>query len=99
MADQTTKPAGGDREQYAGVYAKIVAKTWADDNFRAALLATPGEVLSASGFALADYLEVEVLPGQTGAPTVRFPLPYKPPHVDAKSIEEYLTAARACCCC
>lgn len=98
MAERSTKPGRPDDEHYAAVYAQIVAKTWADDKFRAALLADPRKVLSDNGFGPAEYFDVRVVPGRAGAPTVEFPLPPKPANVDAKSIREFLSVAKGCCC-
>jgi len=96
MAEQATK--GADKAQYASVYAKIVARTWVDEAFHQELLKAPGKVLSREGLTLADYLEVELVPGQTGPPKVQLPLPAKPPNVDAQSIRELLAEFIFCCC-
>jgi hypothetical protein len=99
MSNQSASP--GDKAQYQAAYAKIVAKAWADDSFRQSLVANPGQVLSENGFLLANYVDVSILAGQTGALTLQFPLPQKPASVDAQSIQEYLrvTDMGCCCCC
>jgi nitrile hydratase len=42
-------------------WARIVARTWDDEEFRQRLLANPGAVLREAGFDLPDDLEVEVV--------------------------------------
>ena len=49
---------GAEQERH---WARIVARTWDDEEFRQRLLANPGAVLREEGFELPDDIEVEVV--------------------------------------
>ena len=48
-------------QQYAKQYGQIVAKAWADDDFKARLLADPAAVLQQEGIAVPTGLEVRAV--------------------------------------
>ena len=76
--------------------AKIVAQTWADENFRQRFLAEPAAVLREAGIALEDSVKVvvnedgrssAVLAGAEAGTTVyEISLPSKPQDLEAEQI-------------
>lgn len=60
MNKLTGEAAGVGAEQEKR-WARIVARSWDDEEFRQRLLANPGAVLREAGFDLPDDVEVEVV--------------------------------------
>jgi hypothetical protein len=91
MADQQAKSREGvgAREHYGALCAKIVARAWADEAFRAQLLAHPAKVLSEHGFYPAEYLDVKVV-SEGSAPVLEFPLPPRPANLEAQTVHHVL---------
>ena len=83
----------GVQERYGALYAKIVARSWADEAFRARLLAHPAKVLSEQGFDLADYLDVRVV-SEGSAPVLEFPLPPRPANLDVQTVHHILELSK-----
>jgi hypothetical protein len=54
---------------------RIIAKAWADDAFKAALLANPNATLAAEGIAVPDGLTLKVLEDTPGTMHVILPKP------------------------
>jgi hypothetical protein len=50
-----------DREEFQKAYGKIVAKAWADEDFKAKLLADPMTILEANGLAIPQDVEINVV--------------------------------------
>jgi len=93
MAEQSSYGEDNRERELAGaLYARIVAKAWADDAFRQQLLAHPNKVLSEHGFELADYVEVKVV-SEGSAPVLEFPLPPRPANLDAHTVNSILELA------
>jgi len=76
--------------------AKIVAQTWADENFRQRFLAEPAAVLREAGIALEDSIKVVVNEGgssstvlagaEAGTTVYEINLPSKPEDLEAEQI-------------
>lgn len=76
--------------------AKVVAQTWADEDFRQRFLAEPAVVLREAGFAIEESVKVvvnqgtgtpAVLAGAEGGTTVyEISLPSKPQDLDAEQL-------------
>jgi hypothetical protein len=81
------------RKLYGALYAKIVARAWADDEFREQLLAQPAKVLSEHGFDLAAYIDVKVV-SEGSAPVLEFPLPPRPANLDAQTVNHILELSK-----
>ena len=73
----------------SALYSKIVAKAWAEQSFRARLIAKPKEVLREHGFVISDHIDVKVIPGKKTI-TWELPLPDKPDDLDEEALEEVL---------
>jgi len=50
-----------DREEFQKAYGKVVAKAWADPDFKAKLLADPRTVLKENGVAIPEDVEYRVV--------------------------------------
>ena len=50
-----------DRDEFKKAYGKVVAKAWADEDFKAKLLADPKTVLKANGLAIPQDVELRVV--------------------------------------
>jgi len=50
-----------DREEFQKAYGKVVAKAWADANFKAKLLADPKTVLKGNGVEISQDVELRVV--------------------------------------
>ena len=50
-----------DREEFQKAYGKVVAKAWADPDFKAKLLADPKTVLKENGLAIPDDVEFRIV--------------------------------------
>jgi len=59
--NELTADAPGLRAEQEKRWARIVARTWDDEEFRQRLLANPRAVLREAGFDLPDDVEVEVV--------------------------------------
>ena len=76
--------------------AKLVAKTWADENFRASFLAEPVAILREAGMILEDGAKVIINEGgsssavlaeaNTGATVYEINLPSKPDDLNAEQL-------------
>lgn len=79
--------------------AKLVAKTWADENFRQRFLAQPAAILREAGIILEDSVKVvinqgasntPVLAGAEGGSTVyEIALPSKPKDLDEEQLNAW----------
>ncbi len=63
-------------EEYAKKYGQIVAKAWADEEFKARLLADPAAVLQAEGLAVPAGVELRAV--ENTAQVMYLTLPPKP---------------------
>jgi len=50
-----------DKEEFQKAYGKVVAKAWADANFKAKLLADPKTVLKENGVEIPDDVEFRIV--------------------------------------
>ena len=50
-----------DRDEFKKAYGKVVAKAWADEDFKAKLLADPKTVLKENGLAIPDDVEFRIV--------------------------------------
>ena len=50
-----------DREEFQKAYGKVVAKAWADEDFKAKLLADPKTVLKGNGVEIPQDVEILVV--------------------------------------
>ncbi len=74
------------RQEQAKAYGRVVAKAWADAEFKQRLLANPTEVLREEGFAVPEGTEVRIV-----ADTVRvlhLTLPTKPAELSDLQLEQ-----------
>ena len=65
-------------------YAKIVAKAWADEDFKKNLIANPKEILKQEGFEIPDNKTIKI--SENTDTQLNFILPVKPD--DLKNISE-----------
>lgn len=84
-------------------YAKVVAKAWKDERFRAELLANPREVLEKYKVDLPEGANIIIDEGGTEFiwdPTPRFviPLPPEPTGIGSDDLNDMAFAAIRCCC-
>ncbi|PVE94774.1 MULTISPECIES: NHLP leader peptide family RiPP precursor [unclassified Microbacterium] len=66
-------------------YAKIIAKAWADDDFRARLLADPGATLLAEGVELPAGKRVVV--NEDTADVINISLPARPSELSDEALD------------
>src|SRR4051812_47530911 len=77
------------------MYAKLVAKVWADPEFAERLAASPADALREEGFNIPEDAEVEVVMGKPDQPLpLRYHLmiPAKPASLDSELPIEQLQA-------
>jgi hypothetical protein len=65
-----------DREEFQKAYGKVVAKAWADEDFKAKLVADPKTVLKENGLAIPDDVEYRIV--ENTDKIVHLILPLKP---------------------
>ncbi|ASF46664.1 NHLP leader peptide family RiPP precursor [Methylovulum psychrotolerans] len=85
-------------EEQMQQYSQIVAKCWADAEFKAKLIADPKATLAAEGIAVPDGIELRVL--ENTATVVNLVLP--PPPTEGELSDEDLgsvTGGSGCACC
>lgn len=85
--------------------AKLVAQTWADENFRASFLAEPVAILREAGMILEDGAKVIINEGgsssavlaeaKTGATVYEISLPSKPDDLDAEQLYSWFDQSSA----
>ncbi|MDO9104399.1 MAG: NHLP leader peptide family RiPP precursor [Methylovulum sp.] len=75
-------------EEQMQQYSQIVAKCWADAEFKAKLMAEPKATLAAEGIAVPDGVELRVL--ENTATTINLVLP--PPPAEGELSDEDLGA-------
>ncbi len=66
-------------------YAKIIARAWVDEEFKAKLLADPAAVLAENGIAIPEGITVKVVEQKENE--IHIPLPVKPTNITG-SVEE-----------
>ena len=76
-----TRPTGGARMVADGIqdqkaYAQVIAKAWADEEFKSRLLAEPAKVLREQGIAVPEGVEVRIV--ENTDKLVHFALPAPP---------------------
>ena len=72
-------------------YAKIVAKAWADDDYKKKLIASPKEILKQEGIELPDKIKIRIF--ENTDTELNFVFPAKPETLSSISeIEERLSA-------
>ena len=100
------------RDEWEAVVARVIARAWADEDFKAELIARPADILHGEGLVFPDRYDVEFYddPGATprdwhsvgrGSRAVhRFPIPSRPESatVNADALGGVDASALACCC-
>jgi hypothetical protein len=76
-------------KEFQKAYGKLVAKAWADDDFKANLLADPMKVFSENDIEVPEGIEVKMI--ENTADTMHFILPPEPS--DELTDEELESAA------
>ena len=66
-------------------YAKVIAKAWVDEEFKARLIADPATVLKENGIEIPDGMTVKVV--EQSENEIQIPLPMKPEGLEG-SVEE-----------
>ncbi len=80
------------------IYSEIIARAWADDDFRRELIADPKKVLNEYGFAVPKDFEVTVNPGEPETNVsfdrchLHLPLPDRPADLDPPALQAVLKA-------
>lgn len=78
-------------------WAKMVAKAWADEGYKARLVADPSAVLAEEGIPVPK--DVTIIVHEMTPKVAHLVLPTIPPDMgDMSNMEERL-AAESCCCC
>lgn len=72
-----TKSPTSERKEIANRYAKLVARAWADEAFKAKLMSNPAAVLRDFGFDVPQGKEVKLIETDMDK-TIYFVLPTKP---------------------
>jgi hypothetical protein len=70
------------------MFAEVIAKAWADGDFKARLVADPAGTLAAEGIELPPGLKLNVIADAPGTATFVIP----PPPADGEISEEHLGA-------
>lgn len=78
----------------AKIAARIIAKAWADDEYRSRLLAKPAEVLAAEGLDVAP--DVQVITLSPDSAITHFFLPEKPTDLGAEALNDDGVAKEVC---
>ena len=65
-----------DREEFQKAYAKLVAKAWEDDDFKAKLFAEPSVVFKENGIEIPEGVDVRLV--ENTAEVVHFIFPIRP---------------------
>jgi len=76
--------------------AKIVAKAWADDDYKQRFISDPATVLRAEGADVPEGVTFKVIEAQENENWIV--LPPKPADTDMLEGEERLAAGMCCCC-
>jgi hypothetical protein len=80
-----------NQDQQDNALSQLVAKCWADDTFKQALIADPKATLAAAGFPAPDHLTINVL---ENTPThITIVIPAKPVDLSDKELEEVSAGA------
>ena len=78
-------------------YAQIVARAWADEEFKARLLLNPAQVLREYGIAVPEGVEVRAV--ENTDTVVHFVLPARPKEELTEEHLERISGGVACSCC
>lgn len=81
----------GKKSANAKVWSKIVAKAWADPDFKKRLIADPKAIFAAEGLTLPENKEIKILEDTASAVHLVLPLPPED-EGDLESMEERLAA-------
>ena len=73
-----------DKHQFSEVYHQIIIKCWANEDFKAMLLADPKEILATAGYNVPDGQSITVLQGSLDDEHI-FYIPYKAHHHRAEN--------------
>lgn len=68
-------------------YNELIAKTWADEDFKARLLADPADTLRAEGWTIPDGTVVEVVEADTSPDRLTLVLPAKPNELSDEQLD------------
>jgi hypothetical protein len=68
-------------------YNELIAKTWADEDFKARLLADPADTLRAEGWTIPDGTTVEVVQAGTSPDRLTLMLPEKPDELSDEQLD------------
>jgi hypothetical protein len=70
------------------MYAQVIAKAWADEDFKGRLMTDPAGTLASEGIELPPGLKLNVIADAPGTRTLVIP----PPPADGEISEEHLSA-------
>jgi hypothetical protein len=82
-------PAEALGKEWERSWARIVAKTWTDPDFKAKLLHEPKCVLEAEGLPLLHDVDIRIVVGE-GRFTMEIPLPDRPIDLEGEIIEDLI---------
>ena len=77
-------------------WAKIVAQSWADEEFKAKLLSNPRAVLKAAGIDVPEDIKLNITEAKRGEVNLTLPLR---PEGSIESLEELQERIQATICC
>ncbi len=80
--------------EQAKQYQQLIAKSWADDDFKSQLLADPAATLKAEGVELPEGVSVSAV--EDTADSFTLVIPAKPESLTDEDLGE--TSAGICCC-
>jgi len=87
---------GITNEEMRKKYAKIVAKAWADDDYKKKLIENPKEILKQEGIVIPDNIKIRIL--ENSETKLNFILPPKPDNLyEINQIDEKLAAGSEGC--
>jgi len=89
-------------QDVVNVWAKLVARAWADPGFKSQLVADPSAILKQEGIDIPAAFKIKVDDGGKTA-MCTLPLPPKPAGVSADRLAAHaaadVTLCSSCCCC
>lgn len=82
------------KEEQKKIMAKVVAKAWADEDYKKNLLANPKEVLENEGLEIPEEKKINIL--ENTKDTLNFVLPMPDSTLDAEDLEDRKAAFCLC---
>lgn len=86
-------------EEQMQQYSQIVAKCWADAEFKAKLMADPRGTLAAEGMAVPEGMDLRIVENTPGVAYVVLPEPPSEGELSEEQLSDVNGGTKGCVCC